>query len=268
MLGTALWVQGRVAEAARIFDDAVDAARMLDNFQGLAWQLFNRSFAASMAGDVELALATATESVETREASGRQPHLRPRRVGARHAAARDRPGEGGGRSAARVDRWGGAAADPRRLAGIRSRAADPLLARGRPAHGGRGEPRRRRQPARRPSACRWRPRSQPVPRLRSRSQAAMRRARPAQALASAVALEDAGCVLDAAVSRALAGRALAQAGERELAAAELERGGRRLPGVRLRAPPSRSRARAAQARAPLPPWHSARARRTRSACSR
>jgi DNA-binding NarL/FixJ family response regulator len=45
----------------------------------------------------------------------------------------------------------------------------------------------------------------------------------AQALASAEALEDAGCVVDAAVSRALAGRALAQAGERERAAAELER---------------------------------------------
>ena len=44
---TALWVQGRVAEAAGIFDDAVEEARMLDNFQGLAWQLFNRSFTAS-----------------------------------------------------------------------------------------------------------------------------------------------------------------------------------------------------------------------------
>ena len=37
------------------------------------------------------------------------------------------------------------------------------------------------------------------------------------------ALESAGCVFDAAVSRALAGRALAQAGERDRAAAELER---------------------------------------------
>ncbi len=34
MLGTALWVQGRVAEAARIFDDAIEASRMLDNSPG------------------------------------------------------------------------------------------------------------------------------------------------------------------------------------------------------------------------------------------
>ena len=64
MLGTALWLQGRVAESARIFDDAIDAARMLDNFQALAWNLFNRSFAASIEGDVDVALATARESVE------------------------------------------------------------------------------------------------------------------------------------------------------------------------------------------------------------
>ena len=64
MLGTALWVQGRVAEASRIFDDAVEAARMRDNAQGLAWHLFNRSFTASFAGDAELAFATASESME------------------------------------------------------------------------------------------------------------------------------------------------------------------------------------------------------------
>ena len=178
MLGTALWVQGRVAEAARIFDDAVDAARMLDNFQGLAWQLFNRSFAASMAGDVELALATATRErgdsrrVWTTASSpptprGRSPwplletgrRRRPRICCSHRPVGPE------------------LRLDPRRLAGLRSRAADPLLPGGRPARGGRGEPRRRRQRARRPSACRWRPRSQLAPRQRSRSQAAIRRAR-------------------------------------------------------------------------------------------
>ena len=46
MLGTSLWVQGRVVEAAEVFDGAIEGARLLDNAQGFAWNLFNRSFAA------------------------------------------------------------------------------------------------------------------------------------------------------------------------------------------------------------------------------
>ena len=58
MLGTALWMQGRMAESAETYSTrAVEAARLVDNMQGLAWNLFNRSFAALAAGDVELALA-------------------------------------------------------------------------------------------------------------------------------------------------------------------------------------------------------------------
>jgi DNA-binding CsgD family transcriptional regulator len=64
MLGTSLWVQGRMAEAAGVFDGAIEHARLLDNSQGLAWNLFNRSFAALAAGDVEVALSTARESME------------------------------------------------------------------------------------------------------------------------------------------------------------------------------------------------------------
>ena len=66
MLGTSLWVQGRMAEAGEVFDDAIESARLLgtDNVQGVAWYLFNRSFAALAAGEVEIALATATESME------------------------------------------------------------------------------------------------------------------------------------------------------------------------------------------------------------
>jgi DNA-binding CsgD family transcriptional regulator len=62
MLGTAMWMQGRMAESAEVFDGAVEAARLVDNVQGVAWNLFNRSFAAIAAGDVELALATAEQS--------------------------------------------------------------------------------------------------------------------------------------------------------------------------------------------------------------
>ena len=64
MLGTALWMQGRMAESAEVIDGGVEAARLVDNVQGVAWNLFNRSFAALAAGDVTLALATAEQSVE------------------------------------------------------------------------------------------------------------------------------------------------------------------------------------------------------------
>ena len=64
ILGTALWMQGRMAESAEVIDGAVDAARLVDNLQGVAWNLFNRSFAALAAGDVALALATAEQSID------------------------------------------------------------------------------------------------------------------------------------------------------------------------------------------------------------
>ena len=59
ILGTALWVQGRVAEAEEALEGGVEAARLLGNSQGLAWNLFNRSDAALAAGNLDLALVTA-----------------------------------------------------------------------------------------------------------------------------------------------------------------------------------------------------------------
>jgi DNA-binding CsgD family transcriptional regulator len=67
MLGGSLWVQGRPLEAGEVFDGAVEAARLAGNVQGLALHLFNRSFAALVAGDVDLALATAEESFDLEE---------------------------------------------------------------------------------------------------------------------------------------------------------------------------------------------------------
>ena len=64
ILGTALWMQGRMAESAEVIDGAVEAARLVDNLQGVAWNLFNRSFAALAAGDITLALATAQQSID------------------------------------------------------------------------------------------------------------------------------------------------------------------------------------------------------------
>src|SRR3954447_16794044 len=62
MLGGSLWVRGRMAEAGEVLDGAIAAARLVDNPQGLAWNLFNRSYAAFAAGDIDLALETAKEA--------------------------------------------------------------------------------------------------------------------------------------------------------------------------------------------------------------
>ena len=47
-----------------MIDGGVEAARLVDNVQGVAWNLFNRSFAALAAGDITLALATAEQSID------------------------------------------------------------------------------------------------------------------------------------------------------------------------------------------------------------
>jgi ATP/maltotriose-dependent transcriptional regulator MalT len=63
MFGTTLWLQGRTAEACEVLDGAVEGARLIDNVQGIAWNLFNLSFAALAGGDLELALSSAEESL-------------------------------------------------------------------------------------------------------------------------------------------------------------------------------------------------------------
>ncbi len=76
MLGGSLWVRGRMAEAGEVLDGAIAAARLVDNPQGLALNLFNRSYAAFAAGDIDLALATAREAFDL--AQQLDPVLSPR----------------------------------------------------------------------------------------------------------------------------------------------------------------------------------------------
>src|SRR6266540_150964 len=61
ILGRAWYVRGRLAEAAELLDGAIDAARLLGNTHALAWNLFNRSVVALAVGDVERALAQASD---------------------------------------------------------------------------------------------------------------------------------------------------------------------------------------------------------------
>jgi DNA-binding NarL/FixJ family response regulator/tetratricopeptide (TPR) repeat protein len=64
ILGRALYVRGRLAECADLLDGAIEAARLLGNTHALAWNLFNRSVVALAVGEMEVAFATAEESVE------------------------------------------------------------------------------------------------------------------------------------------------------------------------------------------------------------
>ena len=61
-LGSCLWILGRPTESADVFDGAIEAARLIGNLHALAWHLFNRTFAAVAEGDLGTALATAEES--------------------------------------------------------------------------------------------------------------------------------------------------------------------------------------------------------------
>jgi tetratricopeptide (TPR) repeat protein len=62
------YVRGKLAEAAELLDGAIEAGRLLGTPPALAGNLFNRSVVALAAGDVDMALTTAEEAVErTRE---------------------------------------------------------------------------------------------------------------------------------------------------------------------------------------------------------
>ena len=58
------YVRGKLAEAAELLDGAIEAGRLLGSPPALAGNLFNRSVVAVAVGDLDLALATAEESVE------------------------------------------------------------------------------------------------------------------------------------------------------------------------------------------------------------
>jgi DNA-binding CsgD family transcriptional regulator len=58
------YVRGKLAEATELLDGAIEAGRLLGSPPALAGNLFNRSVVALAAGDLNIALATAEESVE------------------------------------------------------------------------------------------------------------------------------------------------------------------------------------------------------------
>ena len=192
-----------------------------DNPQGLAWNLFNRSYAAFAAGDIDLALATAKEAFDL--AQELDPGPVPAHAAVALAYARLETGHPEQCAELLVEFAGG---NELRLigGGWRARYLE-LLTRSLLAAGRRDEAEHAAAAA---QAC-----AEAVGLPMAGAMAALAAAaldldggEPSaaaeRALSAAAALEEVGNVFDAATSRLLAGRALAEAGKRDQAAAELE----------------------------------------------
>jgi DNA-binding CsgD family transcriptional regulator len=221
MLGGSLCIQGRPLEGASVFDEAVETARLAGNGAALAWSLFNRSFAAMVAGDLDVALETAGESLEL------IGDMEPGPISALAAAVRAyallEAGDAEGSAALLIARAGG---EELQLigGGWRSRFLE-VLTRALLAIG-EGEGAECSVAA--ALACAnavGLPSAAGTARLAAAALALDRGAPSAaaeHALEAVAMLEPVAAHFDVARARELAGRALARAGERELAAEQLE----------------------------------------------
>ena len=214
--------RGKLAEAAELLDGGIEAARLLGNTHALVWTLMGRSAAALRSGDVELALATARESVElSREADS---NFHAAEAAADLAAALLETRQPHHAVELLIDSAGGE--ELVLIAGSPRARCLELLTRCWLALDRRGEARRAAAAAqdwasavRLPMAACWAGRAAAAVELGSGD--ATRAA--ASALASATAADRAGAPVEAALSRTLAGVALGRAGERDRAVSELQR---------------------------------------------
>jgi DNA-binding NarL/FixJ family response regulator len=218
-----LWrMRGKLADACELLDGGIEAARVLGNTHALVWSLSGRSAAALQLGDVELALATAQESVDLSRSNDGGFHSAEAAVGL--AAALLEAGSPEPAVRLLLDSAGGE--ELTLIAGGPRAHGLELLTRcwlaldrhveARHAAAGAGA---WASAVRLPMAVAWSRRAAAAVDL-----AAGEAAHAAeQALASAAGADEAGAPIEAALSRMLAGRALAQAGEGDRAAAELRR---------------------------------------------
>jgi DNA-binding CsgD family transcriptional regulator/tetratricopeptide (TPR) repeat protein len=221
MLGSSLWVQGRPREAERLFDGAVEAARLAGNAQSLARMLFNRSFACLVAGDLDEALATAEESYEL---EGRmEPTVLSAMSAAVYAAALLEAGQAGRSIEVIVAGAGGA--EIRRLGGSWRARFLEVLTRALLATGRRTDAERSATAAKACADALGLPSADGMASLAAAAlalDAGDHAIAAGRALAAAEAFESVSAAWDAARARELAGRALAHAGERAAAAHQLE----------------------------------------------
>jgi DNA-binding NarL/FixJ family response regulator len=219
------WVRrrrGQLTESGELLDDAVEGSRLSGNVQSLAANLFNRSFTALAAGDLELALATAKESADLSRRLDRS--LVSTSAGIAHSAALLEAGE----AAHAVEVLTGAAGGEELLlipgawrANWLELLTRCLLSAGR-LDEARGSAARAEA-----SAAEFGLRLAAAMADRAAAAVALASRAPAsaveRALASAATADEVGVPVEAALSRILAGRALVEAGQPERAVAELQR---------------------------------------------
>jgi ATP/maltotriose-dependent transcriptional regulator MalT len=215
-------VRGKLSRAAFLLDGGIEAARLLGNTQALVWNLFNRSVVALAVGDVETALATAQESVDLSRDLDPGFHsawAAVRLAGVHYETGHPQDavdlllGSAGGQDLVLIPgSWRAYCLELLTRCWLAldrpaqaQAAAASAVAWARAVH--------------LPLATAWADRAEAAVRLRAGEpdQAA------AQALASAEATDKAGAPIEAAISRTLAGRALAQAGDPDRAIAQLQR---------------------------------------------
>ena len=225
-LGTAYLMRGRLTEAIEVLDGGIESSRLARNAQDLAWRLHLRSSTALAVGDLDTALATAEEAVElTRELE--EENFLSAYPGLGLAAALLPSGD----PAAAVEilvRSAGGGELPLIPGGWRAMGHE-LIARchlelGRPDAAARAAGLAEATAATTglPMATAWADRAAAAVAL----DAGIPALAAERALASAAAAERAGAVVEAAWSRTLAGRALAQTGQTgddTRAASELQR---------------------------------------------
>jgi DNA-binding NarL/FixJ family response regulator len=215
------YVRGKLAEAAELLDGAIEAGRLLGSPPALAGNLFNRSVVALAAGDLDIALATAEESVElTRDLD---EGFVTAWAAARLAGVLFETGQPNGAIELLLGRADGE--DLTLIAGGWRAYFLELLTRCWLALDRPSEARCAAALAgvaaaavQLPLAAAWADRAAAVALDAGAAALAAE-----QALASAAAAGAVGAPIEAALSRMLAGRALAEAGDRERAVAELQR---------------------------------------------
>jgi DNA-binding NarL/FixJ family response regulator len=222
ILGRVWCVRGKLAEATELLDGAIEAARLSGNTQALAGHLFNRSVVALAVGDLVHAVTTAQESVNL---------VRDLDEGFVAAWAAIRLAGtllATGQPAEAVDLVVGSAGGEELtlIAGGWRAYGLELLTRCWLALGRRDEAGRAAAYAeviaatvRLPLSAAWAQRAAAAVALHDGNPVGA----AALALTSAAAADQAQAPIEAALARTLAGRALAQAGQRDHAIAELKR---------------------------------------------
>ncbi len=226
LLAWARMLTGELAEGGEMLDAAIEEARLLGNAQSLAGLLLNRSLTALAAGDAELAVSAAEESVELTR--GMDNGLVPAATGLALTAARLETGDAGLAEAVELmlERCGGAGLPLMPGGSFRAKWLE-LLTRCRLALDQPDEAERAAASAMGtaasmgslPLAMSMADRAAAVVALASGDAASA----ADRALASAEAADQAGAPVEGALARMVAGRALAQAGERDRAIAEFEK---------------------------------------------